>query len=135
MYPRLKEMAVSGVFVVVTTYLLHIFGQPLWGWVESKGGMYSGGLMAILVFMGLYALCGAIFSFLTGVQFDNFIAGGFLSYIALWGYLEATAGPFDSPVHIYLGILFLLGFGFGEKLIESAEQRGILQRNTVFEPQ
>ncbi|ADD04581.1 uncharacterized protein Nmag_0997 [Natrialba magadii ATCC 43099] len=59
------------------------------------------------------AVSGALFSRFTGVRTDSLLVGGFFVYLAWWGYLEVTTGPFDSPVHILLGVLFLIGFGLG----------------------
>ncbi|WP_187432983.1 MFS transporter [Natronococcus pandeyae] len=123
-------MAASGIFALVVTYLLFEPGRPLWGWIIDWIGTHSGEPVAMFFLVGLYALFGAVFSLLTGVRFDNFVAGGFLAYIALVTYLEAVAGPFDSPVHLFLGLFFLFGFGFGAKLAEGAEQRGVLRRRT-----
>ncbi|WP_187433058.1 hypothetical protein [Natronococcus pandeyae] len=40
--------------------------------------------------------------------------------------LEATAGPFDSPVHLVLGAFLLLGFVLGAGLVQKARRRGLL---------
>jgi len=119
----------SAAFIFVVTYLVWITGEPLWSWVYPWIGTYSGELVMIMFLALICAFSGAIFSFFTGVQTRYFVTGGLLSYLVWWFYLEATAGPFDSPVHIILGIFLLTGFGVGAGLVEGAERRDILHRH------
>ncbi len=123
-----KAVLVSGLFVLIVTYLLVVPGQPLW----SPLGAYAGEGVMILGLVSVCAVCGAVFSAATGVGFKHLLVGGLAVYTVWLLYLEATAGPFDSPVHILLGIFFLVGFGFGAGVAEWGDQRGLVRRRALF---
>ena len=123
-----KAVLVSGLFVLIATYLLVIHGEPLW----SPIGEYAGEGVMILSLVSICVVCGAVFSAVTGVGFKHLLLGGLAVYTVWMLYLEATAGPFDSPVHILLGIFFLVGFGFGAGVVEWGDRRGLVRRRALF---
>ncbi|ELY93961.1 major facilitator superfamily transporter [Natrialba hulunbeirensis JCM 10989] len=106
---RLTEILGGAVFVFLVSYVLTVPGRAAWSTVDA----WVGELGVILSLVLVCAVSGALFSRLTGVRTDSLLTGGFLVYLAWWGYLEVDAGPFDSPVHILLGVFFLIGFGLG----------------------
>jgi hypothetical protein len=114
----IQQAAAGGLFVFVVSYLLVVPGNPYWGLVTDRFGE-SGliiGLIAVCV------VCGAVFAALTGVRFQFLLAGGAVVYTLWLFYLEASAGPFDSSVHIILGALLLTGFVVGAALVERSTQ-------------
>ena len=123
-----KAVLVSGLFVLVVTYLLVVPGEPLW----SPIGDYTGEGVMILSLVLVCVVSGAVFSAVTGVHFKHLLLGGLAVYTVWMLYLEATAGPFDSPVHILLGIYFLIGFGFGAGVVEWGDRRGLVRRRALF---
>ncbi|OIB55943.1 MFS transporter [Natrialba sp. SSL1] len=108
---RFTEILGGAGFVFLVSYVLTVPARDAWSTVDAWVG--EPGLILSLVLV--CAVSGALFSRLTGVRTDSLLAGGFPVYVAWWGYLEVTAGPFDSPVHILLGAFFLIGFGLGAK--------------------
>lgn len=123
-----KAVLISGLFVLVATYLLVVPGEPLW----SPIGDYAGGDVMILGLVSICVVCGAVFSAATGVHFKHLLLGGLAVYTVWMLYLEATAGPFDSPVHILLGVFFLVGFGFGAGVVEWGDRRGLVRRGALL---
>ncbi|WP_222918661.1 MFS transporter [Natrinema sp. SYSU A 869] len=122
------EILASGLFVFAVTYLLLIPGRGLWAVLvdRSESAFFASSLATCTIF-------GGAFSALTGARVTRFVGGGFLVY-ALWlVYREVTAGPFDSPAHIIVGIVYLIGFGIGAGLVEGAERAGLVRRIPVFE--
>ena len=125
---HIAEILSSGLFVFLATYVLQIHGQSIWTLVENWAGELV--LMGLLV--AVCASLGAVFSAVTGVRFWDFVIGGIAYYLTMLVYLEVTAGPFDSPVHILINILFLIGFGLGVGVVEIAERRGVMHRLELF---
>lgn len=119
----------SGLFVFLVTYVLQVHGQSIWTVVENWAGELV--LMGLLV--AVCASLGAVFSAVTSVNFWDFVVGGIGYYLTMLVYLEVTAGPFDSPVHILLNILFLIGFVLGVGAVVLAERRGVIHRPIFFE--
>lgn len=119
---------IGGLFVLVATYLFVVPGEPLW----SPIGDYAGEGVMILSLVLICIVSGAAFSVATGVHFKHLLLGGLAVYTVWMLYLEATAGPFDSPVHILLGIYLLVGFEFGARAVEWGDQHGLVRRRALF---
>ncbi len=128
MRKSLLEILGSGLFVFLTTYLLQVHGRGVWTAIES----WTGELVLMGTFVLVCALFGALFSWATGVRLRNFAVGGFAFVLTFIVFLESTGGPFDSPVHIVLNALFLIGFVLGAGIVERADRRGLLSRAVVF---
>ncbi|MFC4438153.1 MULTISPECIES: MFS transporter [Natrialbaceae] len=119
---NVRETLIGGLFVFVVTYLLFVPGDPLWGILSDRVGE----LGMILGIIGICAACGAAFAALAGVRLQFLLAGGAAVYTLWLIYLEAAAGPFDSPVHLYIGAFLLTGFALGAGLVEKARRHDVL---------
>lgn len=133
MTSRIYEIAANSALVAIVTYLIYVPGRVVWESIGDLAGTHSGELVMILIMIGFCAGSAVIFSLVTGVRLQHLIIGGILVYIPWLIYLEVTAGPFDSPVHIFLGVLFLIGFTIGGYLAEWSESRDLLRHGTGFQ--
>ncbi|WP_312854251.1 MFS transporter [Natronococcus sp. JC468] len=114
-----RETALGGLFVLVASYLLVVPGRRLWGPTIDRVGEFG----FLLVLIGVCLACGAGFGALTGIRSLPLLVGGAVVYSVWWLFLEATAGPFDSPVHVLLGTFMLGGFAVGVRLAGTARSR------------
>lgn len=109
-----RGVLVAAAFVFLATYAFFELLAPLW---ERAG--YPTGDLVVLPGLVLYSVAlGALLSVVAGVRLRQLLAGGLAVYVPWLVYLETTAGPFGSPVHVLVGVFFLIGFSAGVWLAE-----------------